>query len=243
MKTKIFLIIIFSLLFKGIVFSQSKSTTGIDTPTAFTIQRGMYQVAFLGYDNGGVELKTIIGLHDLLFLGISFDMQNAIGKGDPEPNIPGVIARLRITEGWPAFPVSIAFGYDSFYIGSIGKSENSYNELNRMVYGPYLALTNPIYLFDSEQYVSYGIRVPTQPSYVPGDTSYFLCFDVPLGEAFRVKAEAERVYYNFRRHEDWLLNFGLRYTYLEQVGIEFDLMLQNDQKPNRIIRIIYNDEF
>lgn len=224
-------------------YSQSKSTTGIDTPTAYTIQRGMYQVQFLGYDNGGVELKTLIGLHDSVFLGISLDLQNAIGKGDPDPNIPGVIARLKITDGWPAFPLSIAVGYDSFYIGSIGKTENRYNKLNRMIYGPYLVFTNPIYLFNSEQYVSYGARVPTQPDYVPQDTSYFLCFDIPLNESFRIKAETERVYYNFKRDEDWLLNFGIRYTYLDQVAVEFDVMLQKHEKPNRVLRIIYNNEF
>lgn len=225
------------------LYPQAKSTMGIDTPTAYTIQRGLYQVQFLGYDNGGMELKTLIGLHDSLFLGLSLDMQNAIGKDKPDPNIPGVIARLKITDGWPTFPIAVAIGYDSFYIGSIGKTSNKYNKLNRMIYGPYLAITSPIYLFDSEQYISYGVRLPTQPDYVPGDTSYFLCFDVPLNQSFRIKAESERVYYNFKRHEDWLTNFGIRYTYLNQLGVEFDVMLQKNEKPNRVIRIIFNDEF
>lgn len=242
MKKYIIIIILF-VFFAEITYSQSKSITGIDTPTAYTIQRGMYQVNFFGYDKGGVELKTIIGLHDSLFLGISLDMQNVIGKDESKPNIPGVIARLQLTEGWPALPLGIAVGYDSFYLGNAGKTENSYNELNRMIYGPYLAFTSPIYLFDSIQYISYGIRVPTQPDYVPEDTSYFLCFDIPLSESFRFKTEGERVYYNFDRNEEWLLNFGLRYTYLEKLGIEFDVLLQDNERPNRVIRIIYNDEF
>ena len=29
----------------------------IDTPTAYTLERGVYKMSFLGYDNGGVELK------------------------------------------------------------------------------------------------------------------------------------------------------------------------------------------
>jgi hypothetical protein len=241
MKTR-YLLLVF-LMITGPVYSQWKNTSGIDTPTAYTLDRGMYQVKFLGYDNGGVELKALIGLHDILFLGASFDMQSLIGKDDSEPNVPGVIARLKITDGWPELPLSIAVGYDSFYIGSVGKTENSYNRLNRMIYGPYLVFTNPIYLFGGEQFVSYGIRVPTQPDYVPEDTSYFLCFDIPLGESFRFKMETERVYYNFKRNEDWLTNFGLRYTYLGQLGVEFDVMLQKNEKPNRIIRIIYSGEF
>ncbi len=241
MRTRFILIIL--LFLSGPGYSQMKNTSGIDTPTAYTIDRGMYQVKFLGYDSGGVELKTIIGLHNNLFLGVSLDMQNLIGKERSKPNIPGVIARLKITDGWPLLPLSIAVGYDSFYYGSLGKRENGSNELNRMIYGPYLAFTNPIYLFGGEQFASYGVRVPTQPDYVPGDTSYFLCFDIPLGESFRFKTETERVYYNFKRKEDWLLNFGLRYTYLGQLGVEFDVMLQDNESPNRIIRIIYSDEF
>ena len=242
MKLKIILIIVFLFSYMS-VFSQARNTSGIDTPTAFTLERGRYQVSFLGYDSGGVELKTFIGLHDSLFLGLSFDVQNAIGREQPEPNIPGVVARIKLTDGWPTFPISIAVGYDSFYIGSVGKTENEYNKLNRMIYGPYFVFTNPIYLFDDEQYISYGIRLPTQPDYVPQDTSFFLCIDVPMGESFRFKLEGERVYWNFKRSEDWLFNFGIRYTYLEQLGVEFDLMFQRKEKPNRVIRIIYNDEF
>ena len=79
MKLKVSIIL--SLLLTHIfAFSQVKNSVVIDTPTAFTIGRGSYQVSLLGYDNGGVELKTIIGLHDNLYLGISVDVENAIGK-------------------------------------------------------------------------------------------------------------------------------------------------------------------
>ena len=100
------------------VSAQTKTTMVIDTPTAFTIARGTYQVSMLAYDEGGAELKTFIGLHDNLYLGLSVDVQHAIGRDKPEPNVPGVIARLKFTDGWPTFPISIACGYDSFYMGS-----------------------------------------------------------------------------------------------------------------------------
>ena len=94
-----------------------RNTTVIDTPTAYTIARGTYQLSFLGYDNGGVELKAFIGLHNNFFLGASLDIQNAIGKDDPDPNVPGVVGKLKFTDGWEMFPISFAIGYDSFYIG------------------------------------------------------------------------------------------------------------------------------
>jgi hypothetical protein len=145
-------------------------------------------VSLLEYDNGGMELKTIIGLHDILYLGVSFDVQNAIGKDDPKPNVPGVIARLKFTDGWEEWPISIAAGYDSFFIGEQGKRENVHNPLDRMIYGPYLAITKAIYLFDDEQYLSYGLRVPTQPDYVPEDTSYYVALDIPLARCSALRA-------------------------------------------------------
>ncbi len=220
-----------------------RNTTVIDTPSAYTIARGTYQMSFLGYDNGGVELKSFIGLHDNFYMGVSVDMQNAIGKDEIEPNVPGVIAKLKFTDGWEMFPISFAIGYDSFYIGQEGKTYNANNELNRMIYGPYAVITKPIYLFNDEQHFHFGIRVPTQPDYVPEDTSYFVSLDIPLGEYFVFKAESERIYYNFGRTTEWLYNVGMRYSYMYQLGIEFDVLMQKDEPANRIIRIEYSNEF
>ena len=239
----ILIIIISSYCRDSFAQSNYRNTTVLDTPTAYTINRGTYQLSCLGYNNGGVELKTFIGLHDNVFIGVSFDIQNAIGKDNARPNIPGVVAKLKITDGWETFPISSAIGYDSFYIGQEGKTNNYKNELNRMIYGPYFVITKPIYLFYDEQHVHFGIRVPTQPDYVSKDTSYFISLDVPLGESVTFKAEGERIYYNFQRPREWLLNLGLKYSYLNHIGIEIVLMMQKQDRANRIIKIEYNDEF
>jgi hypothetical protein len=225
----------------------------IDTPTAYTLTRGTYQVSVLGYDRGGVELKTLIGLHDNVFLGVSFDVQNAIGKERTEPNVPGVVAKIKFTDGWERFPISIAVGYDSFYIGQQGRvylnetepNENNYsdNELNRMIYGPYFVVTKPIYLLDEEQHVNFGMRVPTQPNYVPDDTSYFISLDIPMGQSFMFKMEGERIYYDFDRGREWLFNLGFRYSYMNHLGIEFGVLFQREEPAHRIIRVEYRDEF
>lgn len=223
--------------------SYKRDVVVIDSPTAYTLDRGMYEFSFLAYDRGGVEIKGYIGLHDNLFLGVSFDVENALGKGEAIPNVPGVIAKIKITDGWEKFPISLAAGYDSFYMGQVGKTENYDNEINRMIYGPYIAVTKPVYLMDDEQHVNFGVRVPAQPYYVPGDTSYFLSIDAPIGEFIIFKAEGERIYYNFKRNDDWLLSFGLKYSYMNHIGVELDVMLQHNQRPNRILRIEYSDEF
>lgn len=235
------LIAFISLPVAGYSQQYIRNTSVIDTQTAYTINRGSYQFSFWGYHNGGVELKAIIGLFDIFYCGVSFDFQNAIGKDKPRPNIPGVVAKVKLFEGWEAFPLAIGFGYDSFYTGS--HVENEENPLNRMLYGPYIVVTKPIYLLNDEQHISFGVRMPVQPDYNPGDTSYFLGIDFPLGELFILKMEFERIYYDFSRHNDWLWNVGLRYSYMYQLGIEFDVMLQPKENPNRIIRIEYTDQF
>jgi len=225
------------------VFGQGKQTTVIDTPTAFTIARGTYKVSLLQYDNGGMEFKSFLGLHDILYLGASVDIQNAIGKDDAKFNVPGVIGRVKFTDGWDVFPIAIAAGYDSFYIGNEGFEENRDNELNRLIYGPYLVFTGSIYLFDSRQFLSLGIRTPTQPHYHPDKTSYFSSLDVPMGDFFRFQIETERIYWNFKDKEDWLLNLGLKYNYFDKIGFTIAVILQEDEKPNRIFRIEYHGEF
>src|SRR5208337_4983957 len=139
--TLVFLLLI-ALYFPAIILAQGEQTVIVDTPTAFTIAKGTYKVSLLEYDNGGMELKTFLGLNDILYLGVSEDVQNAIGKDSPNFNIPGVIAKVKFTDGWDAFPIAIAAGYDSFYTGSSGRkpidSTDQKDELNRVIYGPYL---------------------------------------------------------------------------------------------------------
>ncbi len=229
-----------------------RNTLVIDTPTAYTITRGTYQVSVLGYDGGGMEVKTFIGIHDNIFLGVSFDIQHVIGKERADPNVPGVVAKLKLTDGWEYFPISIALGYDAFYIGEQGRvysnetqpGERNYsdNELNRMIYGPYFVVTKPIYLLDDEQHVSFGMRVPAQPNYVPSDTSYFVSLDVPMGQYFMFKMEGERVYYNFSRPKEWLFNTGFRYSYMN-MGVELAFLFQHNEPVHRIVRLEYRAEF
>jgi hypothetical protein len=40
-----------------------------------------------------------------------------------------------------------------------------------------------------------------------------------------------------------MLNLGLKYSYLNHIGVEFDLLMQKKSRSNRVLRIEYNDEF
>lgn len=239
-KSKIILLLI---IFPTYLSAQSKQTVVMNTPTAFTIAKGTYKVSFLEYDNGGMEFKTYLGLHNIFFLGVSFDVQSAIGRDKPEFNVPGVIAKVKFTDGSSSLPIAIAAGYDSFFVGYDGVEENPENELDRVIYGPFFVLTGSIFLFDSEQFLSVGVRMPTQPHYRPERTSYFTSLDIPLGEYFRLEGGVERLYWNFKKHKEWLYSAGLKYIYQDHVGFEVAVIMQQHMRPNRVLRVEYHDQF
>ncbi len=225
------------------LFAQGKDTSAIDTPTAYTLGKGTYKFSFLAYDEGGVEFKTFLGLHDIVYLGVSLDIQHAIGKQEAGFNIPGVIGKVKFTEGSPSFPVAVALGYNSFYLGNEGFEHNEINELNEMIYGPFLVFTGAIYLFDSVQYLSGGLRIPTQPHYRLNNASYFASLDIPMGDFFRFLIETERIYWNFRKNEDWLFNLGVKYNYFDRISFMVAMIFQAHERPNRVFRLGYLSEF
>jgi len=245
-KTYLALLVLFlsmTLLLPSFAQAQPRNIKNIDTPTAFTLGRGVYSVSVMGYDGGGLEFTTAAGLFDPFYFGISLDFQNVIGKEKPHLHVPGVVAKLQLADSIASWPVFIALGYDSFYMGGFGVRNDSRNVVDRIIFGPYFVVTQPIYLFGGEQYVSYGVRMPTQPIYAPNETSYFLALTFPLTENFHFKCEMARVFWNFRRPDEWLYNFGFRYIFAGKLGFEIDFLCQPGEIPSRVVRIEYRDRF
>ena len=204
----------------------------VDTHTAITLPRATYNLSFWGYENGGILSKTVMGLSDGIYLGASFDVQRAIGQEKPQFNIPGVIAKLRFTEGWESFPLFIALGYDAYYTG-----RNIDNELtleNRIIYGPHFTITKPIFLLEGEQHFHIGCRTPVQPVQNPQDTEMYIGFDFPIGY-FVPMIEVERIFFNSKRSKEVLVNAGFRFNILEGLAIELNMMMGLKRKPSRML--------
>ena len=253
---------------------QQTGTYLINTPTAYTLPRASYNFKVFAHDRGGIEVKTFVGVHDNIYFGLSFDTKQALGGATMRPQIPGVVAKLKLVDGFLYVP-AIAVGYDSFYEAknrAIVKADSSYqklmngpnfvvinpyvylyrknvkkdlfyNDVDIMTYGPYLSFTSPIFLFKSEQFICYGVRMPVQPQFRPNDISYFFGLDIPLGRYFRIKAELERVFWNFRKPDEWFVNCGARVTFFDQLGIEFDVLIEPGEKVTRVLTIEYHGEF
>jgi hypothetical protein len=214
----------------------------IDTPTASTLFKGGYDISLWGYNNGGIFTRAMMAIHDNILLGVSFDMQHVIGSDEIVFNIPGVIARAKLTDGWDDFPLLVAFGYDAFYANDkINPATVSWSMM-RMIYGPYVVLTKPVFLLSHEQHVNMGLRVPAQPIFNPDDTSLFLSFDVPFGQ-FVPLFEIERIFFDSRRLSEVLFNVGLRFELGEDLAIELNLIMGINKPASRIVTFEYIGAF
>lgn len=213
----------------------------VNTHTAVTLKRGEFNVAGTLYDGGGIMNRNILGVHDNIYLGVAFDAENAIGENSAKFNIPGVLAKAKLTDGWADFPILLAIGYDAFYAGSRGKVQTD-NPYNRMIFGPYFTITKPIYLFGEEQHLHAGIRMPIQPVYTPEDTELYFGIDFPIDQFVPI-FEIQRIVFDSNRLKETLFNLGLRFHIFEQLALEIDIIMGLGQKTNRMIVLEYLDRF
>lgn len=238
-------IIIFLLFLSGVsrIISIVPNFDMVETPTAVTLPKGAFNMGFWAYENGGVMTRAFLGLHDKLFIGVIFDTQALIGNDIARMNIPGVIARIKFTDGWGNFPLLIAMGYDTFYNAGHGKDKSEdVNPYGRNIAGPYFVVTKPIFIGGAEQHFHFGVRSPLQPYYRPENTAFFISFDVPLGPFVPI-LEIERVFFDADRLDQTLFNLGFRLSIIDNLALEIGIISGYRLKSNRIFSIEYMDRF
>ena len=214
----------------------------VDSITAITLPRAGYDVSLTAYTEGSLLIKALIGLHDNFYLGASFDIEALVGNKQLKFNIPGVIAKLKFTDGWKDFPILIALGYDSFYLGEEGKIKNAENPFNRLIYGPYFVITKPIFLLGGEQHIHIGVRTPIQPVFLPENTAMYFAIDFPIG-FFVPMFEINRIYFQQDRLEETLFNLGFKFNIVDNFSIELNFLIDSKKNINRVLALEYTDYF
>ena len=214
----------------------------IDSVTAVTLPQASYDISLTFYTSGSLLMKALIGLHDNFYLGASFDIESVIGNKKIKPNIPGVIAKIKFTDGWDSFPILIAIGYDSFYLGNNDKIKANLNSFKRVVYGPYLALSKPIFLFGEEQHIHMGVRMPMQPNYLPNNAAVYFGIDFPIS-FFIPMFEINRIYFQKGRLKEILFNLGLKFNIVDNFSIELNFLIGMEKNVDRIFNIEYVNYF
>jgi hypothetical protein len=107
----------------------------VSTPTAGLIGHGAY--LFEGRIGPGNDLLfgMGVGFHDRLMVGMSFGLQNFIGKGDIEANnLPGFQLRVRVIEEGLAGP-AFALGLDTQGEGRYDDEDDRYERKSLGAYG------------------------------------------------------------------------------------------------------------
>lgn len=214
---------------------------GVNTQTAVTLKRGEFDISTLGYDGGGIFNRNILAVHDNIYLGVAFNVSDAIGSGNATLNIPGVVAKVKFTDGWADFPILVAAGYDGFYTGARSQVQSA-APYNSIIYGPYFTITKPIYLLGEEQHVHVGARMPIQPSYMPQETEMYVGIDFPIG-MFVPIFEIQHILFDSTRLKETLFNIGLRFQFFDHLALELDFMMAIGQQTNRMIVFEYLDRF
>jgi hypothetical protein len=107
----------------------------VSTPTAGLIGHGAYM--FEGRIGPGNDLLfgMGVGFHDRLMVGMSFGLQNFIGRGEIEANdLPGFQIRLRVIEEGLAGP-ALALGIDTQGEGRFDDDDERYERKSLGAYG------------------------------------------------------------------------------------------------------------
>lgn len=222
----------------------------VSTPTAGLIGHGAYM--FEGRIGPGNDLLFGIGVgfHDRLMVGLSFGLQNFIGKGQIEANdLPGFLVRVRVIEEGLAGP-ALALGIDTQGEGRYDDDDERYE---RKSLGAYCVLSRNFdariniglhgginYSFENRDESGIDIFAGTSFTIVPGFTlllDYDACFDDDDSDVESTRTRG-RGY----------LDCGIRFDYGENLRLRllFKDLLDNyvpESGVARSIEIVYMNWF
>jgi hypothetical protein len=100
------------LLACGFIYAaQARNLELVDVPTANTLLKGEIRVDFKFSPGGGILSRIYIGIFERLYVGGAFNVNNVIGSGNVDPEMPNFTGKIRITDDEGAIP-AISLGYE-----------------------------------------------------------------------------------------------------------------------------------
>ncbi|MEW5995440.1 MAG: hypothetical protein AB1744_13740 [Candidatus Zixiibacteriota bacterium] len=117
----------------------------VDVPTAGTLPRAHYDIAFRFYPSGGALANCDIGLSNRLTLGIAYGAEDIISNGDPNwnPRIEFNI-KFRAIDELEYFP-AVAVGFNSQGFGAWNDDYDRYTFKSR---GFYAVASRSFYFYE-----------------------------------------------------------------------------------------------
>jgi hypothetical protein len=214
-------------------------------PTTDTLGRAKFDIGFAMYDNGGMNTKLMVGIFDVLDIGISENVDGLIGSGNANLNIPGACIKITIIKDLNNF--NWGLGFDSFAYGRNGSYIPPDTNVNSStIYGFYTSAGFRYSLFGYNDFFSYGIRVPLLPSEFRelSNTSLFLGATAAVSPYFCFGFTLENFYLNFTRSDRILPSFLVNFMPSPQFRLSIILQYESySGKLNRILSLGYVASF
>ena len=200
----------------------------IDTPTTNSLLRGMYNFHMRFYEGGGLNTRAWVGFANILMIGASFDVQNAIGVGNVNGREPKVLAKIRIIEDNSAFP-SLAFGYEPQTNGAVTIPLGVYAVVSKNFFGNLLVSGG---INNHNKFTDFNLT---------NDLGVFANAAWLIGQDFSILCEFNDILQDGSRS----LNAGFRYAFAPELRIEFDFkgLTKTSDQYIRNLRIDYVNYF
>jgi len=212
-------------------------------PSPYGLPRGCFDFGFTFYDSGGVNARFIVGIMDMITIGISENLDGLIGQGKVNVNIPGAYVKLNIIRDLNNF--NWALGFDNFAYGK-GGSYLSTNEIPSTIYGFYNVVGWGYSALGGNDVFTLGFRIPLLPAEVRNftNTSLILGATMAIPKYITFAFTIENIYIDFTRSDSILPSFMAILSLSPPFKIS--LILQYDftiSQLNRILSLSYESCF
>lgn len=148
------------------------SIGSVQTPA--TLARGRITGEFVFYDGGGIHTRLMVGLFDMLSIGVSENLGNVIGGQPLQFNIPGAYLEAGIIQSGNFM---LSAGFDSQAYGKKGMIAQT-NGLAATIYGFFISAGWEFRLFKGRDMITVGLRYPLFPFEISTASNTSLCFGI-----------------------------------------------------------------
>lgn len=233
---KLILIILFSVFTAGSIFGISGDPRFIDSFTAYSLPKGVYQVNIDNYLNEGLLLGFNVSVFENFEMGVSFGGNHIIGKDDVDWNPRPELHLKYVFIDWEKFP-HFAVGYNSQGFG--GYSGDGYD-----IYSKGVFLTCTYGLFSPNFVLTHGFNYTFEKN-ENNKLSAYTGMKIHLGRGFNIVADYDIASNDDRFEENnGYLNSGVKWEFDENLYIEFIIRdILETQEVNRSLRIGYKSIF
>jgi hypothetical protein len=203
----------------------------MDLPTANTLIKGELCGDFKFYPGGGIYNRILVGLFDRLMIGGAMAVDNIIGTGNVNVNVPGLLAKIRLTDDDGSVP-AIAIGYEGAGYSDVPQK------------GAYLAVTKEIAIGSVFAQLT-GTVYKTDFKYLGNDIDAGTGVEFAVTKEFTIGAEFDGIFGSAdSKHLNGLIGYFFDPIEID-VGIRYGYGNKNQDEGfsnytlSRVLRITY----